>query len=329
MVPGCIGGRYQSDELTIDLGALAAASGSVYLQRSAVALDPATRRLTLDDGARLDYDLLSLAVGAAVSGTTLPGVSDRAVPVKPIDRALEIVPALEHAIDRAGAVGPSVAVAGAGAAGIEMALNLRARLRLLGRPAAKVTVVDGQDRILPERPAAARTAARAMVANGVETVLGKEIVEVREGEIRLAEGPSVPADLVVWATGAKAPEFIGAAGIATDDDGFLLVDDMLRCVSHPEIFGAGDAVGLRDHPGLARSGVYAVRQGPVLRDNLAAAAGRAGRLRRYRPQRRALALLNTGDGSAILSYGGLTLAGGWVMALKDRIDRRFVRRFAG
>jgi selenide,water dikinase len=49
--------------------------------------------------------------------------------------------------------------------------------------------------------------------------------------------------------------------------------------------------------------------------------------RRYRPQPRSLVLINTGDGRAILSYGSIALTGRWVMRLKDRIDRRFMRRF--
>jgi hypothetical protein len=73
--------------------------------------------------------------------------------------------------------------------------------------------------------------------------------------------------------------------------------------------------------------VYAVREGPVLRENLALAASGQPANRRYRPQRRFLALLNTGDGRAICSYGELAVTGRWAMVLKDRIDRRFMRRF--
>jgi NADH dehydrogenase FAD-containing subunit len=98
-------------------------------------------------------------------------------------------------------------------------------------------------------------------------------------------------------------------------------------VSHPEVFAAGDAATPEALPRLAKSGVYAVRQGPILRDNLfAVAAGRRPR-RRFRPQRRFLALLDTGDGRAILSYGDFALTSRWAMALKERIDRGFMARF--
>jgi selenide,water dikinase len=75
--------------------------------------------------------------------------------------------------------------------------------------------------------------------------------------------------------------------------------------------------------------VYAVRQGPVLADNLIARAGGpiGRRLRRYRPQRDFLSLLNLGDGTAIGAKWGVAAQGRALFALKDRIDCRFVRRF--
>jgi selenide,water dikinase len=72
--------------------------------------------------------------------------------------------------------------------------------------------------------------------------------------------------------------------------------------------------------------VYAVRQAPYLGHNLVAAL-RCERLREHTPQSDFLTLLNLSDGRAIGAKWGRTIEGRWVMALKDRIDRRFVRRF--
>jgi NADH dehydrogenase FAD-containing subunit len=80
-------------------------------------------------------------------------------------------------------------------------------------------------------------------------------------------------------------------------------------------------------PRLPRAGIHAARQGPILAHNLAQALRGTGAARRYTPAPRALALLNTGDGRAILSYGGFATTTGWAMSLKDRIDRRFLGRF--
>ena len=91
-------------------------------------------------------------------------------------------------------------------------------------------------------------------------------------------------------------------------------------------FAVGDCAVLRSWPEIPKAGVYAVREGAVLVDNLRAAVSGA-RLRAYTPQRDFLALLNLGDGIGLGARNGLPFSGRWVARLKDRIDRRFMERF--
>ena len=105
----------------------------------------------------------------------------------------------------------------------------------------------------------------------------------------------------------------------------VLVDDLLRSTSHPEVFAAGDCATLRDAP-HPKSGVYAVRHGDWLARNLRYALAEVP-LHRYRPQRRALALISCGERSAIADWSGVTAEGAWVWRWKDWLDRRWVRRF--
>ena len=75
-----------------------------------------------------------------------------------------------------------------------------------------------------------------------------------------------------------------------------------------------------------KSGVFAVRAGPVLAHNLRAAClGQP--LQHWAPQRRALYLISTGDAHALATWGPLAWHGRWVWRWKDRIDRRFMQRF--
>ena len=79
------------------------------------------------------------------------------------------------------------------------------------------------------------------------------------------------------------------------------------------------------HP-REKAGVYAVRQGPPLAANLRRAlAGKASR--RAVPQRRGLALIGTGDRRAVASRGRFAAEGAYLWRLKDRIDRRWMRRY--
>jgi NADH dehydrogenase FAD-containing subunit len=155
------------------------------------------------------------------------------------------------------------------------------------------------------------------------------VEEIGARTVRLSGGTDLPYDLVVWAGGAAAPAIFRASGLETDQSGFLLVDSTLRSVSDLAIFAAGDAATLRPFPATPKSGVYAVRQGPILARNLGLAltGAAAERLQHYRPQRRSLVLINTGDGRAILSYGSVAVTGRWAMRLKERIDRGFIHRF--
>ncbi|MGH7366100.1 MAG: selenide, water dikinase SelD, partial [Candidatus Rokuibacteriota bacterium] len=116
------------------------------------------------------------------------------------------------------------------------------------------------------------------------------------------------------------------AGLDMDEGGFARIRPTLQCVGHDDVFAVGDCAAWTAGPGLAKAGVYAVRQGPVLAHNLMARL-RGRRLRAYRPQRDFLSLLNLGDGHAIGTKWGVSAEGATLFSLKDWIDRRFVRRF--
>jgi pyridine nucleotide-disulfide oxidoreductase family protein len=327
MIPGMLAGRYRPEELSFDLEAMARSAGVRYVSAAGHRIRADMDEVELDGGAVLPYDLLSVATGSTVRGTGLPGVAVRALRIKPIDRALSIVPALVEALRAE--EHPPVVVAGGGAAGIEIALAVRARLSLLAGPdTGTVTLLESAPRLFAGRlPSVEDAVQRALARNRVALRCSADVVAATESGVRLGEGTEVPARVLIWAAGAAAPDLLRTSGMALDAQGFLIVDERLRSASHPRIFAAGDAATPARWPDTPKAGVYAVREGPVLCANLAAACRGLDPPRAYRPQRRALALLNTGDGRAILSYGQLAASGKWVMALKDGIDWRFVRRF--
>jgi NADH dehydrogenase FAD-containing subunit len=177
--------------------------------------------------------------------------------------------------------------------------------------------------LLPTFPLLARRAAvRALQRAGVTLELGASWSEAHDHR----------SDIVLWATGAEAhawqQEPASRSGLAVDEAGFVRIDEYLRSLSHPEVFAAGDCARWAG-AGLPKAGVYAVRMGPVLANNLRAALGApAMALKPYRPQQHFLALLATADGRAIASRGALAAEGHWAWRWKDRIDRRFVAQFS-
>ena len=328
MLPGLVAGHYSFDDTHIDLERVARFARAQFLPTIVTGLDPARRTATLADGARLEFDFVSLDVGSTPATAGIPGAREHALGVKPVDAFLRAWEAfLERA--RTGELKRAVVV-GSGAAGIEMVLAMQHRVAVAtGRSdAVEWRLVTDVDVLLPaHNDRTRRIFRRILAAREVEVHLSSRVVRVERGTVFAANGYRVTGDAIVWATGAAAsPRFV-ASGLATDDRGFVAVDETLRSVSHPGVFATGDCATMVGHP-RPKSGVYAVRQGPPLARNLRA-AGEGRPLERYVPQAEALALISTGDRYAVASRGRWALAGGWVWRWKDRIDRRFMRRYAG
>lgn len=335
MVPGFVAGDYVEGELEIDVVPLARRAGAGVVLSAAVDLDPVRREIALDGRPPLRFDLASVDVGSTVRGLDVPGVREHAVATRPIGR---FVGEIDARIARVSAAGgrPRIVLVGGGAAGVELAFTLDARLRAGGVDPV-ILVVTNDAELLPGAARSARAAVRREARQrSIESRTGVQVVRVADDAVVLREAADPhaaervePADLVVWATGAAPvafPDGDGVSRLATSKRGFLRVRDTLQTEGYDDVFAVGDCAELVDHPWVPRAGVYAVRQGPVLEHNLRARLeGRS--LRSYRPQRDFLSLLNLGAGRALGTKWGRTVSGRAAFWLKDRIDRRFVDRF--
>lgn len=318
MGPGMLGGRYRPEEARIDVQGLAERGGVRCIVAPASGLDPAARLLLLADGTTFSYDILSLNIGSVVADHPLP--SARIIPVKPI---ANLEAARERLLALASSAPPRVLVVGGGAAGVEIAGNVR---RLLG-DRGKVTLVASSP-VLHQFPQRARELVlKAFAGSGIETAEGVRVEGWTDGEAGLSDGRRVAWDLALLATGVKPPPLLRKWGLQLAPDGSLLVDRFLRSTGSPAVFGGGDCITFSEQS-LARVGVHAVRQGPILFRNFEAHfAGKP--LLPFKPQRSFLQLLNLGDGTALLVRNGIVWRGRLALHLKDCIDRRFVESFAG
>ena len=324
MVPGCVAGDYRPDEAEIDLVPLARRAGAAVVLARIARVDPVARRVELEGRAPLRYDVASLDVGSSVRGLELPGVADHVLATRPIAAFLPRVAERVREKEALGRV--RVAVVGGGAAGFEVAVTLAARLRA-SEVEPHVTLLTSAPQILPRRSARlARRARREAERRGVEVRCGVRAVGAEKRAVLLEGGERVECALAVWATGAAPPAVVADSPLPRAAHGFVRVRSTLQVVGHDTLFAVGDCATLEAYPALPKAGVYAVREGPLLDANLRALLG--GRaLRRFRPQRRFLALLNLGEREALGEKWGRVFAGPAAWRLKDWIDRRFMRRF--
>lgn len=317
MVPGFIAGIYRHSDILIDLIALCARAGAVLKRAHAIGVDTTSRQVLCDDGTTVAYDVLSIDIGSTLD-MSVPGVAEHALLVRPLWRFVAEWPG---AAQRS----KSIVVAGAGAAGIELALAFQAAVKNNGG-APSVTVVGDGRVIAPGLTQRARLRLHRICAErGIQMRLGTRVVRVTSEAALLENGMALPAHTVVWATGPAPHAWLRESGLALDDRGYLAIDRHLRVGTRPDVYAAGDVAGSVAHP-RPKAGVYAVREAPVLADNLRRALlGQEPRV--YFPQGRALALIGTADCSAVAAYGPLSAEGAWVWRWKDAIDRRFVQRY--
>ena len=332
MLPGYVAGHYSFDECHIDLGRLAALAGARLVRDAVVGLDRADKKVLCSHRPPIHYDSVSINIGSTPQLAGVEGALDAVVPVKPIrqfnERWLQLLVKVRA---HSGGV-LRIAVVGAGAGGVELLLALQYRLRgelqALGRDpdSLQFHLLGASATVLPTHNAGVRGRfARVLVARGVQVHLGAEVVRVKDGELHCRNGTVVAADETLWVTQAGGAPWLASTGLALDAQGFMVVNDCLQSITDDAVFAAGDIAAMQNYP-LEKAGVFAVRQGMPLANNLRRQL-RGQPLQPYHPQSRWLALISTGDRYAVASRGAIGFAGAWVWRWKDWIDRRFMRKF--
>lgn len=218
------------------LSGLLAGTGIELLVGRVTAVDADARTVRVDAGAEgraaprlLSYDILVYALGSGADRDTVPGVAAHALAPATQQDALRLA---ERTVEGHG----TVAVAGGGLTGLEVATELAD-----SHPGLKVRLVTGGE-VGATLSVRGRNYLRyALHRHGVELREHARVSQVSEHGLELADGGTVGADTVVWATGFRVPDIARDAGFAVDARGLLKVDRMLRSLSHPEVFAAGDA----------------------------------------------------------------------------------------
>ncbi|MFP4597250.1 MAG: selenide, water dikinase SelD [Persicimonas sp.] len=332
MLPGLISGRYDFDEAHIDLRPLCRFAGARLFHATVDGVDLDRQVLSCQGRPPVAFDLVSFDIGSTPDTRSVPGAAEHTTPVKPIDGFLERFDRLTDELREGRRDRLRLAVVGGGAGGVELILSIEYRLRRLlartSRPELplEVALYSASEHLIPDKSRRVSDKfERILAERGIDLFTDCAIARVEADGVIDEAGEHHDFDEVIWVTQASAPRWIEQTGLATDDRGFIQVDEYLRSTSHPEVFAAGDIASMQDRD-LAKSGVYAVRQGKPLAKNLRRAA-KGQPLTAYRPQKNFLSLIGTGDDYAVGARGWLSFEGEWVWRLKEWIDRRWMRQW--
>jgi len=322
MLPGHLAGHYTLADCSIPLDPVCDAAKADFVRGRVVKLGLKERVAVTDSGKVLPFDVVSIDVGPAPESNLIPGLQ-HTLPIRPIDRLVNAWHTLETRF--AGTpLAQTVAVIGGGPAGAEVIAALAHRARV-ANVQLKPSIITGHDGLLPGLPRKAREMMqRRLTALGVR-VIEADAAAVAPNAVMIRDAGEFYADVIIAALGAAAAPWPGEAGLKCDERGFIEVNSHLQSVSHPFVFAAGDCASMVGHP-YPKSGVYAVRAGPPLAENLLRTLTQR-RLISFRPQKRALYLLSAGGQDAVGTWGPLVVEGPRIWRWKDRIDRKFIQRF--
>ncbi|MGJ3230564.1 MAG: selenide, water dikinase SelD [Oceanicaulis sp.] len=324
MLPGHVAGHYARPELEIDLVRLARRAGARVILDRACGLDAEAGLVRLENRPPVRFDVASLDVGVRGALPDKDGAAEHAVPAKPLDRFADRFEAFLARLEAREAK-PKVAVIGAGAGGVELALACAHRLAEIRPKGFEVSLIEAREDILAEFPGPARKALKSALAKaGVRVHPGARLRSVQADSVRLADGAAIESHFTIAAAGPAPWDWIAHTSLALEA-GYVKVGRTLQSITCANVFAAGDCAHYTHAP-RAKAGVYAVRAAPVLFDNLRAALqGREPR-RSFDPQGDYLRLVSTGKKSAVAAKWGMSVKGAPVWRVKDRIDRAFMAK---
>lgn len=332
MLPGYVAGHYEYDDVHIDLRPLCQFAGARLYHDEATLIDPKAKKVICKGRPAVPYDVLSVNIGSTPSFKGISGAEDFTTPVKPIntfiDRWHQLV---GRVLDKPGL--HRIGVVGAGAGGAELLLAMQHRLHNLldeqGRTSEGLEfhLVSRADTILPTfSKGVQRRIGDLLQTRGIHVHTSSKAENVAPGVLSISGGETIELDEILWVTAAGAPSWLRESGLDVDEDGFIQARDTLQSTSHDDVFAAGDIAAVVNHP-RPKAGVFAVRQGPPLTENLRRVlVGQPAKP--FTPQRAFLGLISTGDKYGVASKWNWSAAGRWVWTWKDWIDRRFMASFS-
>lgn len=322
MGPGMLGKTYTPGDIRFFTQHVVEKQGGTFILGKAVRVDPQGKKVVLESGGTVSYDIISLNVGSYVPESIIRGNAKDIYSVKPIEklidaqtRILELASRGEIAIDIVGG-GPSAA---------EIAGNVWRLIQDYGKYKSKIRIFTDKDFMWRFPVKVKKRIFRSLNRRGIQILESSYVEKIKTGEITLESGESYDTDVIFLAVGVKPSPIFKDSNLPMGPDGALLVNQYLQCAEYPEIFGGGDCIHFKDQP-IDKVGVYAVRQNPILYQNLMASIeGRS--LQSFDPGGDYLLIFNMGDDTGVLHKRGICFDGRLGFKIKDYIDRKFMYKF--
>ena len=322
MGPGMLGKIYTPDDIRFFTQHVVKKQGGTFILGKAVRADPKEKKLILESGETVPYDILSFNVGSYVPENSMMSIASDVFTVKPIEKLID---AQARILELASRRKITIGIVGGGPSAAEIAGNAWRLTRDYGKNKPGIRIFAGKNFMSRFPDDVRKMISRSLKRRGIEILESGYVENIKTNKIILESGENYDTDVIFLAVGVKPSPIFKESDLPTGPDGGLLVNQYLQCTEYPEIFGGGDCIYFKNQP-LDKVGVYAVRENQVLYQNLMASLeGRA--LQPFDPGGDYLLIFNMGDGTGVLRKKWLTFDGRLAFKVKDYIDRRFMNKF--
>jgi NADH dehydrogenase FAD-containing subunit len=322
MGPGMLGKTYSPEEIRFATRLVVEKQGGKFVLGRVVRVDPEDRRVNLESGETVPYDVISFNVGSYVPQENGNGADGDIFTVKPIEKLLV---AQKRILELVARKKTTIGIVGGGPSAVEIAGNVWQLARNSAKYPPAIRIYTNST-LMPNHPGGVRRKiATSISARGIIIAENSDVRHIDPGRIRLATGEVHEVDIIFVAVGVRPSAVFKTSGLPTGPDGGLVVNRHLQCPAYPEMFGGGDCVYYEEKP-LDKVGVYAVRQNPILLNNLLAFIDGVP-LQPFAPGGDYLLIFNLGGGTGVLRKKWLLFGGRLAFVIKDMIDRRFMRKF--
>ena len=303
MFPGVLAGKYEIDEIIIDLRNLASKAGVSFVMAEINGVSPEKKKLLLSGRPEIEYSSLSLNIGTKtnLNSKSLIPEENIAVPIKPFSEAYKFVVEQDVYKDDSSAI-PFVII-GCGFAAIEIAFSLRKRW--------------------PKRSIILKVKSKKKINKNI-------LINLKAMNIKIIQSkPSILYPKLIC-TGNESFDWIKDSGLPLDEDGRVITKQTLQVINYPELFAVGDCGVIKDNHRPA-SGVWAVRSANPLAKNLECMI-QGLKLKEWKPQRKAIQLLDIysikNESKAYISWGKVMIGPyDYLSRLKEIIDKNFISKF--
>lgn len=220
------------------------------IQDAAIRIDVPNATVILEQGGRVMYDHLVVAVGSVTNDFKIPGLLANSISLKELPDALAIHLKIDTLVRQAGKKGATkIVIGGAGVSGVEVAGELRHYVRRLGRERKldpkrfEVHLIEAGPTILPGMsPWTQREATKRLEKLGVTIHVGQPITAVNEKIITLKDGTTHGYNLFVWSGGIQGHELLTTMGLPLVGKRQIAVTNELSVPGHDNVYVVGDSM---------------------------------------------------------------------------------------